>query len=124
MKKVAIVGAGAAGLCCARHFGSCPDRFQVQMFEKGSELGGTWIYTESHELLDGSTQVDVRDCCGVGGPSSAAVHSSMYKNLRYAYGLCSLGARPSTMDSVVHGMYFLHNFNLLIHRLWRLISEG
>ena len=41
MKSVAIIGAGAAGLCCARHFGGNPAQFNVQVYEKGSEVGGT-----------------------------------------------------------------------------------
>ena len=71
---VAIVGAGAAGLCCARHFGECTDQFQVQVFEKGSEIGGTWIYS-----LDPKCPRDVRESSI---EDNTAVHSSMYKNLR------------------------------------------
>ena len=63
-RRVAIIGAGAAGLCCARHFARDLDSaYHVKVFEKGSEVGGTWIYSSA---ADGHT------------------HSSIYKNLRLA----------------------------------------
>ena len=70
---VAIVGAGAAGLCCARHLGESTDQFEVQVFEKSSKIGGTWIF--SH---DPKRPKDVRE----NSEETSAVHSSMYKNLR------------------------------------------
>ena len=79
MKSVAIIGAGAAGLCCARHFGGNPEHFKVQVFEKGSEVGGTWIFESS------SSQglKDVREKRSNAAGDVADVHSSVYKNLRY-----------------------------------------
>lgn len=81
MKKVAIIGAGAAGVCCARHFGGSPDHFQVQVFEKGNAVGGTWIY----ESKQGHQPRDVRESSlgELERATTTAVHSSMYKNLRY-----------------------------------------
>ncbi len=61
VQTVAVIGAGAAGLCCARYLAKDPS-FQVQVYEKSSVVGGTWVYSE------------------VGGP--LGVHSSIYKNLR------------------------------------------
>ncbi|XP_072317869.1 uncharacterized protein [Eucyclogobius newberryi] len=60
--RVAVVGAGAAGLCAARHILSKPGSFSPPVvFESGPSVGGTWIYEDQH------------------GPST---HSSMYHNLR------------------------------------------
>ncbi|XP_055891637.1 uncharacterized protein LOC106078289 [Biomphalaria glabrata] len=68
---VAVVGAGAAGLCALRHLTSSEHvasrhHFEVTCFEQSSRVGGTWIYTER----TGSDQ------------NGLPVHSSMYKNLR------------------------------------------
>ena len=60
--KVAVVGAGPAGLCCARHLTKLKEHFQCQVFEKAKEVGGTWVYTPISSSMD--------------------VHSSIYKNLR------------------------------------------
>lgn len=78
MKTVAIIGAGAAGLCCARHFSRCPDLFQIKVFEKGTEIGGTWVYENGHSHLESLR--DARETNLDDG--STPVHSSMYKNLR------------------------------------------
>lgn len=56
-----MIGAGAAGLCCARHISKYPEHFHVQVLEQNNEVGGTWIYSSSRN----------------------AQHSSMYKNLKY-----------------------------------------
>ena len=68
MQKVAVVGAGAAGLCCARYLSRHPNRFVFTVFEKAREIGGTWLYT------------DRTDCDEYGLP----VHSSMNAELRSA----------------------------------------
>lgn len=66
MIRVAVIGAGAAGLCAARHLASKPHLYQVHVFEKSDQVGGTWIYTEDTG----------KDKYGL------AVHSSMYRNLK------------------------------------------
>ncbi|XP_002735404.1 uncharacterized protein LOC100377826 [Saccoglossus kowalevskii] len=64
--QVAVIGAGAAGLCAARHLASKPHLFQPHVFEKEEQVGGTWIYTEDVEK----------------NKYGFTVHSSMYKNLK------------------------------------------
>jgi len=61
MLKVCVIGAGAAGLCAARHLLTRPDLFRAAVFEAGDALGGTWIYTPN---------------------ASDDVHSSMYRDLK------------------------------------------
>ncbi|KAJ8664225.1 hypothetical protein QAD02_005887 [Eretmocerus hayati] len=65
-KRVCVVGAGAAGLCAARHLAANPNEFEFIVFERLLEVGGTWIYNEK-------TGFD-----NDGYP----VHSSMYRDLR------------------------------------------
>lgn len=64
---VAVIGAGAAGLCAARHILSKSQIFSAPVvFEAGSTIGGTWVYEErtgQHE-------------------NGRLVHSSMYRDLR------------------------------------------
>ncbi|XP_014236219.1 flavin-containing monooxygenase FMO GS-OX-like 4 [Trichogramma pretiosum] len=64
--KVCVIGAGAAGLCAARHLAGDPDTFEFVLFEKSTDVGGTWTYVEEVG----------RDNYGL------PIHSSMYKNLR------------------------------------------
>lgn len=67
LQRVAVVGAGAAGLCAARHVLSRPDRFAPPvLYELSGCVGGTWCYEER-------AGTDER-----GQP----VHSSMYRDLR------------------------------------------
>lgn len=67
---VAVIGAGAAGLCAARHVAGAHLGGQMKMtptvFEQSSNVGGTWVYCDQR----GEDQW--------GLPR----HSSMYKNLR------------------------------------------
>lgn len=63
--RVAIIGAGAAGLSAARHVSA--DGHECKVFEMGAQLGGTWVYTD-----DVGTDK-------YGFP----VYSAMYKGLRY-----------------------------------------
>ena len=60
-----MLGAGAAGLCAARHLTSSP-RLSLTIFEQSNNIGGTWVYTEKVG----------RDQHGL------PLHSSMYKNLK------------------------------------------
>ena len=67
MIRAAIIGAGAAGLCCARHLAKHTDKFFIKVYEQTGEIGGTWVYTDS-------TGVDER--------TGLPIHTSMYRNLR------------------------------------------
>ena len=40
--KVCVVGAGAAGLCAARHFCRLPQFFTVNVIEPSTRVGGVW----------------------------------------------------------------------------------
>lgn len=69
-KKVCVIGAGPSGLGSLNQLVSRIDKFEPVVFEKNSDVGGLWIYTENgitdeHGLLP--------------------VHSSVYKNLRYFF---------------------------------------
>ncbi|XP_049869538.1 senecionine N-oxygenase isoform X2 [Pectinophora gossypiella] len=66
MARVCIIGAGAAGLCAARHLLVEPCVSQVDILEQAGQLGGTWVYTENTGYDD------------FGLP----IHTSMYKSLR------------------------------------------
>jgi cation diffusion facilitator CzcD-associated flavoprotein CzcO len=63
--KVAVVGAGAAGLAAARELRN--EGHQVTVFEQGGEIGGVWVYNE--EVED--------DLLGM-SETRKQVHSSMY----------------------------------------------
>ncbi|KAF8027088.1 hypothetical protein BT93_E0108 [Corymbia citriodora subsp. variegata] len=68
-RHVAVIGAGAAGLVAARELRR--EGHRVVVFERGSRVGGTWVYTPGTE----------RDPLGI-DPSRPVVHSSLYKSLR------------------------------------------
>lgn len=65
--KIAVIGAGAAGLAALRHCTSSTYDDQVVCYEKMDQIGGTWVYREE-------TGTD-----SYGLP----IHTSMYKSLRY-----------------------------------------
>ena len=65
--RVAIVGAGAAGLAMCRYLVNEP-QIDFVAFEKGSDIGGVWRYTKGNEQT-----VDEHNS------------SPMYKNLRYSF---------------------------------------
>ena len=65
--RVAVIGAGAAGLCAMRHMTSRSSEFQAVCFELNNKVGGTWIYTDQTGTDD----------------NGLPIISSMYKNLRY-----------------------------------------
>ncbi|XP_011159541.2 flavin-containing monooxygenase FMO GS-OX4 isoform X1 [Solenopsis invicta] len=64
--RIAIVGAGVAGLVVARHMVAKLDTYSFVLFEQTDHIGGTWVYTDETNL----------DKHGL------LIHSSMYKNLR------------------------------------------
>ncbi|XP_063618898.1 senecionine N-oxygenase isoform X1 [Cydia splendana] len=66
MSRVCVVGAGAAGLCAARHLLAESCVSQVDVLEQAPQVGGTWVYTEHTGYDD------------FGLP----IHTSMYKSLR------------------------------------------
>ncbi len=43
-KKIIIIGAGASGLCAARH--AISKGFDVTVFEQTDHVGCTWVYTD------------------------------------------------------------------------------
>ena len=66
--SVAVIGAGAAGLCAARHLSAAAAShdLRIKVFEQTDNIGGTWVYTDN-----------------VGTDTHGLpVHSSMYKNLK------------------------------------------
>lgn len=63
--KIAIIGAGAAGLCAIRH--AVEKGHMCDCFEQTDKVGGTWNYS---------------DLIGI-DRNGLPVHSSMYKGLRY-----------------------------------------
>ncbi|CAD7088006.1 unnamed protein product [Hermetia illucens] len=63
-KRVAVIGAGMAGICAAKH--ALQNDMEPTVFEQASQLGGTWVYTDNVG----------KDRYGLD------VHSSMYKGLR------------------------------------------
>ncbi|TNM84762.1 hypothetical protein fugu_008940 [Takifugu bimaculatus] len=67
MLRVAVIGAGAAGLCVARHILSRLNVFAPPVvFELSENIGGTWCYDERVGT------------CDIG----RLIHSSMYRDLR------------------------------------------
>lgn len=71
MQRLAVVGAGATGLCAARHILSRPNVFTPPVvFELTDNIGGTWCYDERVGTYD----------------NGRPIHSSMYRDLRYAAG--------------------------------------
>ncbi|XP_078484088.1 uncharacterized protein LOC100175875 [Ciona intestinalis] len=64
-RRIAVIGAGAAGLCAARNILSKP-HFTPVVYEGTNHVGGTWFFTEQTG----------KDEYGL------PIHSSMYKNLR------------------------------------------
>ncbi|XP_045771570.1 senecionine N-oxygenase isoform X2 [Maniola jurtina] len=64
--RVCVIGAGAAGLCAARHLIAEACVAEVDVLEQSGQLGGTWVYTENVGYDD------------FGLP----IHTSMYKSLR------------------------------------------
>ena len=43
--RVCVIGAGAAGLCAARHLLESFNGGQVVVYEQTDNVGGTWVYT-------------------------------------------------------------------------------
>ena len=84
--RICIIGAGAAGICAAKHLSkltpalksleniqSVP-KFLPMVFEKGSKVGGTWIYNDNNETEESLKEWVLKI-------NSNEIHSSMYKNM-------------------------------------------
>ena len=71
IQSVAIIGAGAAGLACARAFSRWNENgkgvFKIRVFEKEEGVAGVWRYDNSADVNDNARKVKVRP---------------MYRNLR------------------------------------------
>lgn len=65
-KKVCVVGAGAAGLCAAKHLAG-NSNFEAKVYEQTKDIGGTWVYKEATGLDE----------------NGLPIHSSMYRDLRF-----------------------------------------
>lgn len=61
---IAVIGAGTAGICAAKH--ALVRGYKVTVFEQAKQVGGTWVYTENV----GTDEFGLE------------VHSSMYKGLQ------------------------------------------
>ena len=48
MRQVAVIGAGAAGLCAAKHL--LGKGMEVVIFELGSHIGGLWVFDNDNGL--------------------------------------------------------------------------
>ena len=68
--RVAVIGAGAAGLAAAREL--TREGHDAVVFEQGAELGGVWVFDADVE----------DDLTGADANRAKRVHSSVYKNLR------------------------------------------
>jgi len=47
-KRMAVIGAGAAGLCSAKHL--LAEGFDVKIYEIGTRIGGLWVYDNDNGL--------------------------------------------------------------------------
>jgi len=77
---VAVIGAGATGLVAARELRR--EGHRVVVFERGDQVGGTWVYTPEVES----------DPVGL-DPNRSVVHSSLYDSLRTNLPRESMGFR-------------------------------
>ncbi|CAL4167656.1 unnamed protein product, partial [Meganyctiphanes norvegica] len=65
MKRIGVIGAGAGGLCAARHI-LAAGNIQPVVWEQSDRVGGTWVYNPN-------TGQD---------KNGLPIFSSMYKNLK------------------------------------------
>ncbi|KAK0084593.1 hypothetical protein PV325_006762 [Microctonus aethiopoides] len=64
--RICVIGAGAAGLCAARHLSHDLESFEPAIFEQNITIGGTWVYNDNVGIDN----------------NNYPIHSSIYKNLR------------------------------------------
>ena len=48
-QRVAVIGAGMAGLCALRHLSNDPEQFDPVAFEQTKDIGGVWVYRDSDD---------------------------------------------------------------------------
>lgn len=96
--SVAVIGAGAAGLCAGRHLISDLSNFEFDIYEQQKDVGGTWRYSE---------QIGTDE---YGLP----IHSSMYKNLRTNLPKEAM-AFPDFPFSDCGGRSFVHHSEVLYY---------
>ena len=72
IRKIAIIGAGAAGLAVAREFRK---EFDVDVLEQSNDVGGVWLYTDDIEE-------SLTDPLQSMSQSKPRIHSSLYRSLR------------------------------------------
>ena len=48
--RVAVIGAGPAGIVMARYLLKEPELFTVVVYEKKASIGGVWVYEENTGL--------------------------------------------------------------------------
>ena len=75
MASVAIIGAGPAGLCTARHLKNHPKISKLTIFEAKSEIGGIWA-KETNFLPKNPTKNDIKNFT-----STTPVYDNLYTNL-------------------------------------------
>lgn len=62
-KRVVVIGAGASGLCAAKH--ALAHGYDVTVYEQSNQVGGTWVYTDRIGTDE----------------HGLPIHTSMYKDL-------------------------------------------
>ncbi|XP_058803076.1 uncharacterized protein LOC131671001 isoform X2 [Phymastichus coffea] len=95
-QKVCIVGAGPAGLIATKYVAQHLDEFELITFDKQSNVGGMWIYTDS-------TTVDEH---------GLPVHSSLYKYLKINGPKEFLSYPDYTMFTAGNGSFVYHSLVL------------
>lgn len=65
-KRIAVIGAGPAGLCTLKHLSQSSQDYEIVAFERNFWPGGLWVYTD----MTGSDEYGV------------PIHSAMYKKLK------------------------------------------
>lgn len=53
MKRVAVIGAGPAGLTTLKYLREHPTEVEVVCFERNGQAGGEWLYTDDTRIVDG-----------------------------------------------------------------------
>ena len=87
-RHVAVIGAGAGGLVAARELRR--EGHEVVVFERGEEVGGSWVYTPEVES----------DPLGL-DPNRKLIHSSLYNSLRTNLPRESMGFRDYPYSKVI-----------------------